>query len=201
MRIHHLSCVSACPLGGAWMDGVSRHSLRGRLTTHCLLLETDDSLVLVDTGYGLRDVRDPRSRLSKSFLAMQARSARGDDRVRQIEQLGLDPATFGHRAVSPRLRPRRRSGRLSACHRALDGGRGEGGHRAAYPHRSDALSTGAMGTRAAWQTYTQSAGEPWFGFNSVRGLNGIENDVLMVPLIGHTFGHAGIAVQTEQGWL
>jgi hypothetical protein len=41
MRIHHLNCVSACPLGG-------------RLISHCLLVEAGASLVLVDTGYGLR---------------------------------------------------------------------------------------------------------------------------------------------------
>jgi hypothetical protein len=54
MRIHHLNCVSACPLGGALMDGVSKRSLRGRLTSHCLLLELDHELVLVDTGDLLR---------------------------------------------------------------------------------------------------------------------------------------------------
>ena len=59
MRIHHLSCGTDCPLGGALFDGRSR-GLTGRLVCHCLLIETDrDGLVLVDTGYGLRDVDHP----------------------------------------------------------------------------------------------------------------------------------------------
>src|SRR4051794_39004956 len=70
MRIHHLNCVSACPLGGLLMDGFSSDSLRGRLTSHCLLLETHLGLVLIDTGYGLRDVADPRSRLAQLFLTL-----------------------------------------------------------------------------------------------------------------------------------
>src|SRR5689334_9269041 len=70
MRIHHLNCVSACPLGGFVMDGMTTDAIRGRLTSHCLLIEKEKELVLVDTGYGLRDVADPRSRLSKFFLTL-----------------------------------------------------------------------------------------------------------------------------------
>ena len=48
MRVHHLNCISACPLGGKLMDG-SSHGLRGRFSCHCLLVETPSKLVLVDT--------------------------------------------------------------------------------------------------------------------------------------------------------
>ena len=59
MRIHHLNCGTDCPLGGALFDGRSVGPL-GRLVCHCLLIETDaHGLVLVDTGYGLRDVAHP----------------------------------------------------------------------------------------------------------------------------------------------
>ena len=70
MRVHHLNCVSACPLGGALMDGRTFTSLRGRLTNHCLLVEGRDGLILVDTGYGLRDVADAPRRLHPVFLAL-----------------------------------------------------------------------------------------------------------------------------------
>ena len=49
--------------------------------------------------------------------------------------------------------------------------------------------------------YDGNAGEPWFGFGRVRGLNGLPPEVLMVPLLGHPWGHAGVAVQGERGWL
>ena len=70
MRVHHLNCISSCPLGGALMDYRSWTALRARLTCHCLLVETDRELVLVDTGFGLRDVESPESRLSRAFLAL-----------------------------------------------------------------------------------------------------------------------------------
>ncbi len=80
MRIHHLNCISTCPLGGRLMDGRSDGILeRGSLTCHCLLVETADSLVLVDTGMGLRDVADPQG------LAL----AHGDHR-------GADVAAVAH---------------------------------------------------------------------------------------------------------
>ncbi len=43
-------------------------------------------------------------------------------------------------------------------------------------------------------------GEPWFGFDAVRELDGVP-DVLIIPLAGHTRGHAGIAVDTGDGWV
>ena len=55
-RIHHLNCISGCPLGGLLVDGATRNDVRARLTSHCLLIETNDGLVLIDTGYGMRDV-------------------------------------------------------------------------------------------------------------------------------------------------
>src|SRR5687767_12726005 len=71
MRLHHLNCILTCPLGGRLMDGRTATILqRGHLACHCLLIETADSLVLVDTGFGLRDVADPPSRLSRFFLAL-----------------------------------------------------------------------------------------------------------------------------------
>ena len=58
MQVHHINCGTFCPVGGALMDGRSR-GLRGRLVCHCLLLETNDGLILVDTGLGLRDMQAP----------------------------------------------------------------------------------------------------------------------------------------------
>src|SRR5687767_1870314 len=85
MRVYHLNCVSACPLGGLLMDGVPAPRLRARLTSHCLLVETGAGLVLIDTGYGLRDVRDPHCRLSGFFLALNQPALREEmTAVRQI---------------------------------------------------------------------------------------------------------------------
>ncbi|HEY0414668.1 MAG TPA: hypothetical protein VGD66_16155 [Allosphingosinicella sp.] len=51
-----------------------------------------------------------------------------------------------------------------------------------------------------WRRYS-GQGEPWFGFPAVRGLEGLPPEILLVPLPGHTWGHAGVAIDTGAGWL
>ena len=97
MRVHYLNCVSTCPLGGALMDARSFRELRGRLTCTCLLVETPEALVLVDTGFGLRDVADPPGRLSKFFLFLLRPEFREEyTALRQVRRLGYDPRDVRH---------------------------------------------------------------------------------------------------------
>ena len=56
-------------------------------------------------------------------------------------------------------------------------------------------------SRARWQVYGVGAGEPWFGFEGVRELDGLPPEFLMVTLPGHTLGHAGVAVRRDGRWL
>ncbi len=51
-----------------------------------------------------------------------------------------------------------------------------------------------------WRTYA-AGGEPWFGFEAVRALEGLPPEILMVQLPGHTWGHAGVAIDTGAGWI
>jgi glyoxylase-like metal-dependent hydrolase (beta-lactamase superfamily II) len=202
MRIHHLNCVSTCPLGGALMDGKSR-SLRGRLTCHCLLVETDAGLVLVDTGFGLRDVEEPRPRLSRFFLALLEPELREElTAVRQIEALGLDPHDVRH---------------IVLTHLDFDHAGGLDDFRDAAVHvmlreRDSAAAQKTVLDRMRyrpmqwshqhnWHVYQAGEGEAWFGFDSVRNLDGLPPEILLVPLVGHTFGHAGVAVDRGDRWL
>src|SRR5438477_8861370 len=60
MRIHHLSCGTMCPFGGRLWDGRTQVLGPAEIVCHCLLIETEVGLVLVDTGFGTRDVAQPR---------------------------------------------------------------------------------------------------------------------------------------------
>jgi glyoxylase-like metal-dependent hydrolase (beta-lactamase superfamily II) len=51
-----------------------------------------------------------------------------------------------------------------------------------------------------WRRY-DSGGEPWLGFAAVRALDGLPPEVLLLPLPGHTWGHAGIAIDAGGHWL
>jgi hypothetical protein len=91
LRIHHLNCTTMCPPGRRMMDGRMGTSGPAALVCHCLLVETDRGLVLVDTGFGLNDVREPRPRLSRLFLEVLCRPQLHEEMtaIRQIERLGF----------------------------------------------------------------------------------------------------------------
>jgi len=204
MRVHHLNCVCACPLGGRWMDGRTRGVMeRGALCCHCLLVESEQGLVLVDTGYGLRDVAQPGARLSKFFLALMSPDFRAEmTAVRQIRQLGFHASDVRH---------------IVLTHLDFDhaGGLDDFPQASVHMLRQEADDAIAQRSwldrqrfrpqqwkdRSRWRTYNAQAGEPWRGFDCVRQLKGLPPEILMVPLAGHTLGHAGVVVQADDGCL
>lgn len=185
------------------MDGHS-HGLRGRLACHCLLVEAGNALVLIDTGFGLRDVADPPSRLSRFFLTLLAPDFRQElTAVRQIEQMGFDARDVRH---------------IVLTHLDFDhaGGLDDFPHARVHmlaAERESAQAQRSMldrmryrpqqwSTHANWRAYAQRSGEKWYGFECVRELAGLPPEILLVPLTGHTLGHAGVAVERTGGyWL
>jgi glyoxylase-like metal-dependent hydrolase (beta-lactamase superfamily II) len=47
----------------------------------------------------------------------------------------------------------------------------------------------------------EEVGESWFGFSAVRAIPGTRDEVLLVPLPGHSRGHCGVAVRRANDWL
>jgi glyoxylase-like metal-dependent hydrolase (beta-lactamase superfamily II) len=205
MRIHHLNCGTDCPLGGRLFDGRSK-GLTGHLVCHCLLIESDRGLILVDTGYGLKDVarphEPPEPRITKTMRSMlNIRLREEETAIRQIEALGYSASDVRH---------------IILTHLDFDHAGGLEDFPQAIVHVMDAEFSAATGPRKGfvprnryrprqfdevreWRRYTGS-GEGWFGFDTVRDLEGLPPEILMVPLPGHTWGHAGIAIRTEHGW-
>lgn len=204
MRIHHLNCISSCPLGGLLMDGRTPSVIRrGRLCCHCLLLETAHGLVLVDTGLGLHDVRNPPARLSRFFLTLLAPDFREElTAVRQIERLGWQASDVTD-IVLTHLDFDRAGGLddfpLARVHMLQD----EKHHALLQSTWLDRqrYRPQQWSSRARWRTYRGSEGDRWYGFGCVRQLDGLGPDIALVPLPGHTLGHAGVAIRQDGRWL
>ncbi len=202
MRIHHLNAISSCPVGGALMDGRTI-GLRGRLACHCLLVETSAGLVLVDTGFGLRDVAAPRARIHWFFLALLRPELREQmTAIRQVERLGFEADDVRH-VVLTHLDFDHAGGLDDFPHATIHMLAEE---RDAATRRRTVLDRmryrpQQWGSRARWRTYQRGEGEPWYGFDAVRDLDGLPPEILLVPLVGHTLGHAGVAVKGESAWL
>jgi glyoxylase-like metal-dependent hydrolase (beta-lactamase superfamily II) len=206
MRIHHLNCISTCPLGGHLMDGRTPGVLtRGQLACHCLLLETDQGLVLVDTGLGLGDVADPHARLSAFFLALLDPDLRDEmTAARQVEQLGFQRSDVRHIALTHLDFDH--AGGLDDFPQAtvhmMGVERDEALLRRTWLDRQRFRPQQWRSTVPNWRPYRASRGERWFGFECVNELAGLPPDILLVPLPGHTLGHAGVAVRQPDGqWL
>jgi glyoxylase-like metal-dependent hydrolase (beta-lactamase superfamily II) len=197
MQIHHLNCGTFCPIGGRLMDGRSG-GLHGRFVCHCLLLEADGGLVLVDTGLGLPDMQAPQSRLSLLYARMlNIQSDEASTARRQIERLGFGPQDVRHILLT----------QLDFDHA---GGLDDFPEAQAAEAETATARRGFVMTRryrpqqwddrSRWSLY-RPEGEPWLGFDAVRDLERLPPEILLVPLPGHTHGHAGVAVRCDGGWL
>ncbi|MFD1542623.1 MBL fold metallo-hydrolase [Nonomuraea guangzhouensis] len=196
MRIHHLNCGTTRPFGGRLVSGTGSPLTFARNVCHCLLLETDAGLVLVDTGLGLGDVRNPGRlspmfrRLSRPVLAADetaahqvARLGYELDDVRHIVLTHLDVDHAGGLGDFPNAKVHIYAAELEAARRPLDARERFRYHASHWAHGPD------------WVPHT-TTGDDWFGFSGVGDLAGLPSSILLVPLAGHTRGHAGVAVDT-----
>jgi glyoxylase-like metal-dependent hydrolase (beta-lactamase superfamily II) len=203
MRVHYLRCGTDCPIGGALFDGFSKGVL-GLIPCAAQLIETNDGLVLVDTGYGTEDVQHPHPRLSKAFRAMlNIRFRMEETALSQVKALGYSARDVRHIVLThldfdhaggledfPQARVHVMEAERDAAERKRQGFVAKRRYRPAQ-----------WNDVRDWRTYAGAGGDRWFGFDAVRSLDGLPPEILMVPLPGHTWGHAGVAVDTGSGWV
>lgn len=195
MRIHHLDCCTMCPVGGRALWGSAGH-----MVGHVLLLETErDGLVLVETGVGLEDVRHRRQRMGMLGVAGGFPTREEGTAVRQVEALGFSASDVRHILVT---------------HMDPDHAGGIGDFPEATVHLLEAERDAAMNPTPSerqrykrfhvqavkrWQTYPMD-GEAWRGFPVAQRMIGFADDIVLVPFVGHSRGHAIIGVRGPEGW-
>ncbi len=201
MRVHHLNCGTLEPLGGRFVNGEGPLCSRARMVCHCLLIESSDGLVLVDTGLGEADL-DRRGRGHRRRLRLLgARLDPQEPAVRQLARLGFSADDVRHVVLT---------------HLDFDHAGGIGDFPRAQVHVLLDEYEAAMARRTlnernrylpvTWShrprwTLHRPDGERWFGFERVAAIQGLPPEVLLIPLRGHTRGHCGVAVDTPDGWL
>lgn len=202
MIIHHLNCISSCPLGGHLMDGHTKHLGRGELINHCLLIEASHGLILVDTGFGLNDVFHSELRLSPFFLQMlKPHFNESQTAIRQIQALGFNPRDVRD-IVLTHLDFDHAGGlddfpwaRIHLLHHEKESALAQKTWLDRQRYRPQ-----QWGNRKNWLTYDTKEGESWFGFDRVHELKGLGSEIALIPLVGHTLGHCGVAVRENDTW-
>jgi glyoxylase-like metal-dependent hydrolase (beta-lactamase superfamily II) len=192
-----------CPVGGRLVNGDDPPLARARLVCHVLLVETSGGLVLVDTGLGEADVLGRRGAVYERRLRMLgARLEREETALQQVARLGYSPDEVRH---------------IVLTHLDLDHAGGLEDFPRAEVHVLAREHEAAMARRTwlersryrpelwehhpRWVLHHPDEGERWFGFEAVRAISGLPPELVVIPLHGHTRGHAGVAVETPDGWL
>lgn len=204
LRVHHLNCGTMRPPSARLITGTGGLLAAARLVCHCLLLETEDGLALVDTGFGLADIADPVPRVGRGLLALvRPVLDPSETAIEQLRARGLDPADVRHIVVT-HLDPDHAGG-LADFPRAQV--------HVSRPMLDVAVPRVRLRYRgrlrpAQWQHQPRWApispyAAQFLGLPSVTLPFG-GGDVRVVPLEGHVRGHLGVAVRRADGptpWL
>ncbi|MDG5482948.1 MBL fold metallo-hydrolase [Mycolicibacterium gadium] len=188
MKVHHLNCGTMNPY------------IAPRIVCHVLLIETDNGLVLVDTGYGTRDC-DDHARVGPTRHLFKPVFDHGETALRQVERLGFNRSDVRHIVVT---------------HFDMDHIGGISDFPDAQVHATSAEIKGAvreptfqekMRFRAVQWAHGpkivehEPTGEKWRGFAAAKELDDIAPGIVLVSLPGHTRGHACIAVDAGNRWV
>ena len=189
MRVHHLNCMT--------------YHLGVPSITHCLLVETRDGLVLVDTGLGLGDYETPTRRMRVFFALTHVLKDPEETAIRQVVRLGYSPGDVRH---------------IILTHLHLDHSGGLPDFPWAEVHvYADEYKTASQDRQkgiknrfgyepAHWEhkpkwKFYQKTESSWFGLPCAE-LKGITaGNFILVPLNGHTPGHCGVGVEIGEKWL
>ena len=186
MAIRFLNCGTMRPYFPRVENGIT-----------CLLVETNDGLVLVDTGLGVNDYFQP-GRLMRFFTAAM-RSPRdvNETAVYQIRRLGYKPADVRN---------------IIMTHLHLDHAGGLPDFPKAKVHIYKPEYVHIASGHAGWEyikthwdhkpdwVVHELSGERWFDFEAIQ-LKNFMPEIWLVPLVGHTAGHSAIAIRNESTWL
>ena len=171
------------------------------MVCHVLLVETDDCLVLVDSGFGIQDCADPATRLGPSRHLVRPILDQRETAARQVERLGFRREDVRHIVVT---------------HFDIDHIGGLADFPAAQIHVTSAEARGAIRSpswreklryrSAQWShgphiVEHDPGGETWRGFAAARELDEVSPGIALISLPGHTRGHACVAVDAGHRWV
>ena len=189
IRIHHLNLGSLYP-----------RVPRVHAICYGLLVETDQGLALVDTGFGTKDTSEPsrRMRLFGPWMGVPGRFE--ETAIHQVGEMGFETGAVHHIILThlhfdhagglrdfPDAEVHVHRDELEAANKPR-GFTGFGYDRAQWAHNLN------------WVLHNRVDGD-WFGFESIQVIRGLRPEILLISLPGHTRGHCGVAIGKSHGRL
>jgi glyoxylase-like metal-dependent hydrolase (beta-lactamase superfamily II) len=164
-----------------------------------LLLESDDGLVLVDTGLGVDDYVHHSGILELFRAIMVVPLDPEEAAIRQVIRLGFKPEDV-HHIVLTHMHfvhcgglPDFPWAKIHVYRREFEAFTGNLRHWSELAYVRRHIAHGPD-----WLFY-EDTGEKWFEFDAIR--LPFTPEMWLLPLPGHTFGQCGVAIRTAVGWL
>lgn len=197
MKIHYLNCGTMYPRGAPLFVPYAERSC-----CICMLIESGDQLVLVDTGFGTLDMEDP-SRLGRLYnFMMNIQTDPEEPAVRQVEKTGFDPGDVRD-IVCTHVDPDHSGGLSDFPHADIHVSQTELDMLTSPKDHLEKtrVCRAHFFHEPKWVTHDIFSKESWFGMDCMRELPGLPPGIVLVPLPGHTRGQVGVAVSNGDGWI
>lgn len=185
MTIHFLNCGTMKPYFPRVENGVT-----------CLLVETNQGPLLIDTGFGIRDYSSPTRSMSFFLHLMRAPRDVNETAFHQVQRFGFSPEDVRD-IIQTHLHLDHAGGLSDFPHAQVHVLKEEYEHITS--HRSWEYRPEHWAHGPDWALHERN-GDKWYDFESIK-LTGFEPEIWLVPLIGHTPGHMGVAIKTGYGWV
>ncbi|HEY8397547.1 MAG TPA: MBL fold metallo-hydrolase [Flavihumibacter sp.] len=184
-EVFHLNCVKIVS------------PINDNVGGHCLLVNENNKLVLVDTGIGLLDTRNPVERIGQQLIDLVGyQFDEKQTAVRQIEQLGFDPAKVTDCIVS-HLDNDHIGGLADFPAAVVHVGAEEWAN---FKSGNPRYLQMPLAHNPTIKTYGASDLD-WFGFEARKVEVLEETDLFLIPLFGHTLGQCGVALKADNTWI
>ncbi len=201
MRVNHLNCGTINVPGGVSLIGTGGLLQRAQGVIHCILAESDDGLLLVDSGIGSRDCLSP-ARSIRWMLAFGGYPFDvNETAIEHVKRLGYEPEDVRHIALThfhfdhagglpdfPHANVHIYEKEYEAITHPMD-------MYERYPYRSEHWAHGPQ-----WVVH-ELKGNQWFGFDRTPLVDLGSIAFTFVPLTGHTRGHSAVALRSQDGWV